>query len=66
MRKDNSILKGPSCQEKGEGEQRTRWIDGVKEIMGKSMKELATESFDRQEWRKSVHEVTRSQTRLEG
>ena len=69
MRTDNSIestiMLGKVEGKRRRGRQRTRWIDGVKEIMGKNMKELATDSLDRQKWRKSVHEVTRSRTRLE-
>ena len=65
IRKDNSIEKsimlGKVEGKRRRGRPRTRWIDGVKEIMGKSVTELATESLDRQKWRKSVHEVSRSQ-----
>ena len=70
MRKDNSIEKyimlGKVEGKRRRGRQRMRCIDGVKEIMGKSINELAMECLDRQKWRKSVQEVTRSRTRLEG
>ena len=70
IRKDNSIEKnimlGKVAGKRKRGKQRTRWIDGVKDMMGKDISELVRESLDRQEWRKSVHEVTRSRERLEG
>jgi hypothetical protein len=51
---------------RGRGRPRMRWLDGVKEATGKSLRELISLARDRRAWRAYAHEVTRSRKRLDG
>ena len=45
-------------------QQRMRWLDGITDLMGMSLSKLQELVIDREVWHASVHEVTKSQTRL--
>ena len=59
MRRVNSLEK--TLMRKG-GRQRMRWLEGITDSMGMSLRELWEMVKDREAWRASIHEVTKSRT----
>ena len=46
------------------GRQRMRWLGGITDLMDMGLHKLQEMVMDRESWRAVVHEVTKSQTRL--
>ena len=46
------------------GQQRTRWLDGITDVMHMSLSKLQEIAKDREDWGVAVHGVAKSWTRL--
>ena len=68
MRRTDSLEKTPMLGKiegrRRRGRQRTRWSDGIVDLMDMSLSNLGEFGMDREAWHAAVHEVTKSWTRL--
>ena len=61
---EKTLILGKIEGRRRRGRQRARWLDGITDSMDMSFSKLWEMVIDRETWHATVHEVTKSQTRL--
>ena len=61
---EKTLMLGKIEGRKRRGRQRTRWLDGITDLMGMSLSKLRELVKSREAWSAAVHVVTKSRTRL--
>ena len=61
---EKTLMLGGIGGRRRRGRQRTRWLDGITDLMDMSFSELWVLVIDRESWSAVIHEVSKSQTGL--
>ena len=61
---DKTLMLGGIGGRGRRGQQRMRWLDGITDSMDMSLSKLRELVMDRKDWHASIHEITKSWTRL--
>ena len=61
---EKTLILGKIEGRKRRGQQRTRWLDGITDLMDRSLSELQEMVMDREAWHAAVHEVSKNPTWL--
>ena len=61
---EKTLILGKTKGKRRRGQQRIRWLDGITDLIEKSVRKLQEMVEDRGAWHAAVHGVTKSQTRL--